>query len=799
MSSWNRRLSVAQQRPQAVAARARFSKEEVLREANERGVRADDQAALLALAKLATDREGFRTTIAVRTGEGDHELQFEVLHTPDGPVARMVGGARPTTTPPTQGDAEAGDDGIEIVPVLTDTLVETPDLVAVFASVGHEALWANDAFVTLIPIRESDKVWLVELLDEWSKGHYEVKVLPALVKYGRWRGRLTLLAGNDETLPVSAVIVAHRDHRGEIAAVSMVARDLGELRLAEERATASETRFAALVEHVSDLIAVLDTDGVIQYVSPATSHILGHDDGELDGKKLQELIHPDDLPASLLDLARPDEQGVGSPVELRLAAADGSWRYLELVVSDLTENPAIGGLVINARDVTERVEAVQSLAVKAFTDQLTGLPNRVRLLDRLGQALTESPDPGSVAIILVDLDRFKAVNEGFGQAVADGVVKVVGERLADVAGAGGDANGERDVTAARLRSDEFAIVVRDITDRATVTRLANKVREALTEPIKIDGNRVAVTASIGVAFSDAGDEPETLLRNADHAMVHAKDAGGDRTEVFSDDLAAKESRRRTVEQRLRAVIDSDEPLVHYQRIVDIESEAVVGAEALLRVADGEGELLSPAEFIEAAESSGLITKLGSQMLQATAAQLAAWSSELGDRAPRELSVNISPRQLADPDLPQHVLDAINAAGLEPERVCLEITENILITHHATVDASVSYLRALGVKIGLDEFGAGQSSLGYLKRFPLDFVKIDRTLVSGLGTDEQDTAIVRATVELAHNLGLVVVAVGVETDEQLDMLQLLGCDRAQGYLFSPPLPPDEFARQPQRAS
>src|SRR5690606_10295982 len=156
-----------------------------------------------------------------------------------------------------------------------------------------------------------------------------------------------------------------------------------------------------------------------------------------------------------------------------------------------------------------------------------------------------------------------------------------------------------------------------------------------------------------------------------------------------------------------------------------------------------------------------ITKLGSQMLQATAAQLAAWSSELGDRAPRELSVNISPRQLADPDLPQHVLDAINAAGLEPERVCLEITENILITHHATVDASVSYLRALGVKIGLDEFGAGQSSLGYLKRFPLDFVKIDRTLVSGLGTDEQDTAIVRATVELAHNLGLVVVAVGVE--------------------------------------
>jgi PAS domain S-box-containing protein len=313
--------------------------------------------------------------------------------------------------------ASAGSDEVEIVPVLTNTMVETPDLVAVFAAVGHEALWANDAFVTLVPIRQADKIWLVELLDEWSKGHYEVKVLPALVKYGRWRGRLTLLTGDGESLPVSAVIVAHRDQRGEIASISMVARDLTELRLAEERASATETRFEALVEHVSDIIAVLDPDGVVQYASPAAARVLGHADGALNGHSLLELVHPDDLPDRLLDLARPDDQGVGSPVELRLQALDDTWRYLEVVVSDLMDNPAIGGLVLNARDVTERVEAAQALAAKGFTDALTGLPNRMRLLDRLGQALQEGAPDETVAVLLLDLDHLKSVNEGYGRAV----------------------------------------------------------------------------------------------------------------------------------------------------------------------------------------------------------------------------------------------------------------------------------------------------------------------------------------------------------------------------------------------
>jgi diguanylate cyclase (GGDEF)-like protein/PAS domain S-box-containing protein len=780
-------VAAAQQRP-ARAGRPSYSRDEVLREAVALGVDPDDQAALLALARVASDRPGFRTTIGVTAADGSDHL-FEVAATPQGPVARPVGtrtpapdaGAAPSSSvgepPPREGT------GLQIVDVLTDTVVHTPDLVAVFASVGHEAIWANDAFATLIPVRASDKVWLVELLDEWSKGHYEVKVLPALVKYGRWRGRLTLIAGEDESLPVSAVIIAHRDRQGEIEAVSLVARDLTELRLAEERANATETRFAALVEHASDIIAVLDPDGTVRYASPAAARVLGRGEDELVGSDLLGLVHPEDRPADLVSLSRPDEHGIGETIELRVRSADGGWRHLEVVVSDLTDNPAIGGLVLNARDVTDRVEAVQALATKAFTDALTGLPNRMRLLDRLAQALHASERDGDgVGLLLLDLDGLRTVNQAHGQATGDELLRTLAGRLVAAAG---------EATVARMRSDEFAVLVPGAREVGPLVQLADRLRSAVAEPYVAGDLRVQLTASVGVALATSDEEPEDVLRNADVALVHAQDAGGDRCEVFSPELAAEVERRADIEQRLRRAMDHDSLVVHYQPIVDVASERIVGAEALLRVQDGD-EVLSPAAYLEAAESNGLITRIGSQVLRATCAQMASWRSRADRTSPLEISVNVSPRQLADPGLPTLVRQALESAGIAPGHLALEITESLLVGHQATVDAGLSYLRSLGVRLGLDEFGTGQSSLGYLKRFPLDFVKIDRALIAGLGRDEQDTAIVRATIELAHDLGLTVVAVGVETREQLEMLRLLGCDRAQGYLFAPALTPEELA-------
>jgi len=781
VTSWNRRLSAAQRFDSRLpAARA-----DLLSEAEELGIDPDDQAAIVAMATIAKERPGFMKILQVEsTGAGPARIyEFEIAHV-DGNARVMMLDEITNRLPRLVSDNAADPDaGPDVVAILTDTLVETPDLVAVFASVGHEALWANDAFVTLIPIREADKIWLVELLDEWSKGHYEVKVLPALVKYGRWRGRLTFLAGADGAYPVSAVIVAHRDKRGEIEAVSLVARDITD-GIETDTTGHPDQRFSALVENSTDIIAVVTPEGLVNYASPTATRLFGNDDTGLFGVNLLELVHEDERPESFLALVNPDELGIGQVVELRFLATDGKWRHFEAVFTDLTENPAIGGVVLNARDVTERVEAVSALAARAYTDALTQLPNRMRILDRLA---TDLAGDGSLpAVLLLDFDRFTEINEAFGRPSGDYVMQRVAERLVEVVGDRGSVG--------RLGSDEFVVILTGGVSPAQGFLVAGELRATVGEAVELDGGSVELTVSIGLALGTAGQEADDLLLDAGRAMAHAKASGRDRVEVFNDALAEMATRRRTVEQQLRRALDNDGVRVHYQAIVEIETEQIVGAEALMRVHDHEGGLLSPAEFIEAAESSGLIARLGSQVLQLTCEQLASWSEAGSGVSVSDISVNVSPRQLADPDLPNKVVAALEGAGVSADRLCLEITESILIGAQHAVDQSIEFLRTLGVRIGLDDFGAGASSLGYLKRFPLDFVKIDRSLIQGLGSNEHDTAIVRATIELAHNLGLVVVAVGVEFEEQLEMLQILGCDRAQGYLFSAPVPPESFASQ-----
>ncbi len=766
MTAWSRRVNAAAHR--GVGEKA-APKPDLFAEATAAEVDADGMATLKTLVALARERPSFAVTVEVATAKSGAQA-FKVAASESGPTVRKVDATGGTST----GDG----DGSEILQILTDTMVETPDLVAVFASVGHEALWANDAFVTAIPIREADKIWLVELLDEWSKGHYEVKVLPALVKFGRWRGRLTLVTGIDETTAVSAVIVAHRDTDGEITAVSLVARPLTEI-----GATAAdlgpESQFAALVENSTDIIAVIGPDGVIAYASPAAAIAFGRPDGDLAGANLLELTDPDNRPAAIADLVRVDDLGVGEPATLRVLGVDGEARHLEVIVSDLTENPAIGAFVLNGRDVTDRRSGASEVAARAYTDALTGLPSRMRILDRLGSELMEHQQ--SVTVLLVDFDRLKGINETFGREVGDDVLRELARRMA--------AEIDDDALLGRLGSDEFVVVLSG-DDKAEGAALGERLRAAAAQPLTAGTAELTVTASVGVASGQPGDDPDELLTDAGRAMAQAKSTGRDRVEVFTDQLAAAATRRRTVEQELRKALDRDGIGVHYQPVVDVDSEQTVGAEALLRVDHADGAVLTPAEFIEAAESTGLIARLGAQVLEITCEQLAAWSTA-GRSSLHEISVNVSPRQLADPNLPSTVIDRLNEAGVAPERLCLEIGESILIGAQPIVDQTIAWLRELGVRIGLDDFGAGQSSLGYLKRFPLDFVKIDKTLISGLGTNEQDTAIVRATIELAHNLGLSVTAVGVESEDQLEMLQILGCDKAQGYLFAPPLAADEF--------
>lgn len=790
MANWNRRLSAAQAKQPGTTRKADVALPGGLPD----DLHPDDVIALRAVGAVAKDRPGFHSRLTVRGGpEGaQHDLQVEVAHGEHGPVFSVVSLPPPPVLPDDEPD-DQGDGGPSVIDMLADALVITSDIVAIFASVGAEALWANDAFATAIPIREADKIWLIELLDEWSKGHFEVNVLPALVQHGRWHGRLVLQPDpGDPELAVTASIVAHRDSAGEIEAVTLVARDLRPLHEAEERVRISDSRLAALVEQAADIIVVVRESGDVLYASPAATRMLGLSDAELDGTNLHDRIHPDDLAKTdFRALAEPDEDGVPPSAEIRLAAEDGTWRIVELVATDLTENPAIAGVVLTARDLTDRVVEVQRLADRAYTDPLTLLPNRMRLLDRLGKSLHDAAEHSIVAM-LFDVDRFTAFNEQHGHATGDEMLRQVAHRLADE-------TRPQDIVA-RLAGDTFAMIMRDVSDVDGALVAADRIRNRLCEPYRIGTETVAVTVSVGIAVSHGGQTADNLIGDADTAVGIAKESGGDRIEVLTGELRNSAARRRSVEDLLnRALTDGDGVEVHFQPIFDIESGAVVAAEALLRVHDDEGALLSPASFLEAAEDSGLIGPLGAHVLAITCQQLAVWQSAEDPEAPTEISVNVSPKQLSDPEFAGTIANAIESAGIEPQFLSLEITESMMIGERGMIDDVVAAVRDMGVSIGLDDFGAGQSSFGYLKRFPLDFVKIDRDLVGGLGRDEGDTAIVRATVDLAHSLGLTVVGVGVENDEQLEILQFLGVDRAQGFYYAPALPATEFTQRVRAVS
>ena len=344
---------------------------------------------------------------------------------------------------------------------------------------------------------------------------------------------------------------------------------------------------------------------------------------------------------------------------------------------------------------------------------------------------------------------------------------------------------------ARLGGDEFVVVIGDMLRPTDALTAADRVRRSLARPVDLGAESTVVSTSIGIAIARGDESPGDLLRDADIAMYRAKDQGRDRAELFDDNLRAQAIRRHSVEQELRLAIDADRIEVYFQPIVRIADGGIAGAEALARLRAETGELLLPDQFIDIAEDSGVIAELGSRVLGLALERLAAWGRRTDE--PLTMAVNVSARQLADAAFPGVVAAALEGCNLDPARVALEFTESALIAANPVTERVLDELTGLGVRIGLDDFGTGFSSLAYLKRFPIDFLKIDRSFVSGLGNDDGDTAIVTGTIALAHSLGLQVVAEGVETEEQLDRLRALRCDLAQGYHFSEPVTDAEFDR------
>jgi diguanylate cyclase (GGDEF)-like protein/PAS domain S-box-containing protein len=499
------------------------------------------------------------------------------------------------------------------------------------------------------------------------------------------------------------------------------------------------------------------------------------------------LVHPDDrghVETAIREAV--EERGryellyrvVGSGGDVRLLHAHGE------IIGDGAERPA--RVVGAVRDITERRDLEERLQRLAFGDQLTGLPNRALLMSRLRRALKRSERDGSgVAVLYLDLDRFKAVNESLGHETGDRVLAAVARRIERCLRSGD--------TAARLAADEFAVLLERVGGLEDAVGVADRIIEALRPPLEIDGRHVFATASVGVALAtQARENPEELLRYGDLAMGHAKRRGKARLEVFEPAMLRVASARLELEHDLRRALRRHEFLAYYQPFALLESTEIIGVEALLRWEHPEKGLILPDEFIGLAEETGLILPIGRWMLERACAQARRWHKRFPAAPPLMMSVNLSARQFEHPALVQEVAQALEHSGIEPSSLQLELTESAVMQDVEAAVVTMRRLKELGVRLAIDDFGAGHSSLRYLQRFLVDTLKIDRSFIARVDERPADAAIVSAVLALGRALGMRVTAEGVETQAQLERLRSLGCEVGQGYYFWKPRPPEDAA-------
>jgi len=548
----------------------------------------------------------------------------------------------------------------------------------------------------------------------------------------------------------------------------------------------SEERFRSLVQNSADVNVVLGVDGAIVYESPAAQRVLGYRDQARIGRPMFEIVHPDDqvwAGAVLADVLRsPGAQLSG---ELRARHADGSWRYLEVVLKNLVADPAVGGVVVNYRDVTTRRTLEDELKRQAFHDSLTGLANRALFADRLEHALARARRrANSLAVLFIDLDDFKTVNDSLGHGEGDLLLVAAASRLSDAIRAGD--------TIARMGGDEFAVLVEDASGDETPVDIARRLLAILEPPFDRGGKELFVRASVGVAVASAsGHSSDDLLRNADIAMYTAKTNGKNRIEVFTPSMHEAAVARLGLKGDLVRALERHEFALAYQPIADLATGHIVGVEALIRWNHPQRGLVGPVEFIPVAEETGLIVPIGRWVLQEACRQGRIWNDD--PARPRSVSVNISGRQLQEPGFVDEVATVIAESGMNPAHLTLELTESVLMNDAEAATATLNDLKSLGLRIAIDDFGTGYSSLSYLKRWRVDYLKIDRSFVRDLVTDLSDLAIVSAIIAMARHLNIEVVAEGIEGWQQLEKLRQLGCTLAQGYLLAKPVPQDQCHR------
>ena len=555
--------------------------------------------------------------------------------------------------------------------------------------------------------------------------------------------------------------------------------------------------FQLITENAADLIAVVDSAGNRLYNSPAYSKVLGYSEEELSTTSAVDQIHPSDRERVLQAAAKARASGRGQRLEYRMRHKNGDWRILESTASPIQNaNGELERLVIVNRDITERKRAEEMLEHRSLHDLLTELPNRALFVDRLQHSLIRARRHSDYkfVVLFIDIDGFKVLNDSLGHSAGDELLIQVAKRLTacfretdTVSRSATTINPTiSNDSLARLGGDEFTVLLDDVSEPSDAIRVGRRILDKIALPFTISGQQVVISASIGIgASSNTYEGAEDMLRDAEIAMYRAKQAGKARCEVFDPAMHSSAVRRLKLETDLRRGIEHGELMVYYQPIISVESGRIIGFESLSRWKTVQG-MVPPVEFIPIADETGLIIPMNRALYLESCQQLKSWQAKLNCTPPLTMSLNITPRQFAQPDLAKQIDEILAQSGIQPSAINLEITETIAMGDPDHAFSVLSDLKALGVQLSIDDFGTGYSSLSRLPRYPIDALKIDRVFISQMSTDYDNHEIVRLIISLAHSLGLKVVAEGTETQDEVDELKQLKCEMVQGFLYSPPV-------------
>ena len=552
-----------------------------------------------------------------------------------------------------------------------------------------------------------------------------------------------------------------------------------------KRAQAQMGKLSRALERTGDAVIITDRFGVIEYVNPAFEAMSGYSSQEALGKNpniIKSGKHDAGFYKQLWETLLSGEDYRGVIINRK---KDGTIYYEEKTISPLRDDKGdISNFVATGKDITERIQTQEKLHHLAHHDVLTGLPNRTLFIDRLTQGLLHARRHGyALAVMFLDMDRFKVINDSLGHDTGDQLLQEFGKRLVACV--------RSSDTVARLGGDEFTILLEDMADPDDVATVADKVINTLSTPFVLDGRELFMTTSIGVSvFPGDGDDVRSMLKNADTAMYRAKELGRNNYQFYSADMSNRAMERLAMENHLRRALEKNEFVVYYQPKMDYRSGKIVGAEALIRWQHPEQGLVSPAEFIPLLEETGLIVEVGEWVLKTAIAQSVAWKKTgLPDIC---MSVNLSARQLVQAGLVDAVSDIFSEYDLQPGDLELELTESMIMNNAEKTIEILNSISQLGVSFAVDDFGTGYSSLAYLKRFPIQMIKIDRAFIKDIVTEPEDRSIVNAIIAMSHSLDIDILAEGVETEQQAMLLEQYGCYYMQGFLFSKPLPAEEFA-------